>query len=346
MRGDPMPLDAIVDWGLIGVGLLASISVWAVLLQRKLLRRPWVPFQRRRPVPWNALAVVGIVALYLLSGPMTATLIQAFHPKSTAETEPPTAMLPAPAPDDAPRKRAAGAAEPGRGNAAEEAVAPPPKKSNEVNEHLLVVVLGARPELWVVALCAISAIVVAPIWEETLFRLVFQGWLERVEARIARECRIPAILRGVGPVLLSALLFAVGHARAPLTNVPVPRLILALAVHASVSAVLAITTLLLLRGGTGANAIDLGWDRRRFWNDVGLGAVAFAAIMVPLYVIQAVLKYLLQLNDLSQIAPDPVPIFFFALVLGYLYFRTHRIVAPIAMHMALNATTMGLFLLG
>ena len=73
--------------------------------------------------------------------------------------------------------------------------------------------------------------------------------------------------------------------------------------------------------------------------------MAFVAIMTPLYGVQYGLKSLLQAMGLSQIAPDPAPIFLLALVLGYLYFRTHRIVAPIAAHMANNATTMALFLL-
>ncbi|MEK6249967.1 MAG: CPBP family intramembrane metalloprotease, partial [Planctomycetales bacterium] len=38
--------------------------------------------------------------------------------------------------------------------------------------------------------------------------------------------------------------------------------------------------------------------------------------------------------------PDPVPIFLFSLALGYLYFKTHRILPCIITHMALNALSM------
>jgi hypothetical protein len=36
----------------------------------------------------------------------------------------------------------------------------------------------------------------------------------------------------------------------------------------------------------------------------------------------------------------PIPLFFFALALGYLYQRTHRLLAPVVLHMCLNACSM------
>jgi len=38
--------------------------------------------------------------------------------------------------------------------------------------------------------------------------------------------------------------------------------------------------------------------------------------------------------------PTPVPLFFLALVLGYLYYRTHRVLPCIVMHMCLNGCSM------
>ncbi len=40
--------------------------------------------------------------------------------------------------------------------------------------------------------------------------------------------------------------------------------------------------------------------------------------------------------------PDPIPIFLFALVLGYLYQRTHRLLPSITLHALLNATSLAL----
>jgi hypothetical protein len=41
-----------------------------------------------------------------------------------------------------------------------------------------------------------------------------------------------------------------------------------------------------------------------------------------------------------EYGPSAAPLFFFALVLGYLYRQTHRIWPSLVLHMALNATTM------
>ncbi|MDG2207879.1 MAG: CPBP family intramembrane metalloprotease, partial [Pirellulales bacterium] len=44
--------------------------------------------------------------------------------------------------------------------------------------------------------------------------------------------------------------------------------------------------------------------------------------------------------------PDPIPLFFLAMVLGYLYAKTHRILPGIVVHMALNGTSMLILLTG
>jgi membrane protease YdiL (CAAX protease family) len=41
----------------------------------------------------------------------------------------------------------------------------------------------------------------------------------------------------------------------------------------------------------------------------------------------------------------PVPLFFYALALGYLYNRTHRIAPSIVAHLALNSTSMAMLFL-
>jgi membrane protease YdiL (CAAX protease family) len=46
----------------------------------------------------------------------------------------------------------------------------------------------------------------------------------------------------------------------------------------------------------------------------------------------------------KKFAPDPIPIFFFAIALGLLYNRTHRALPSIAVHMALNAASLAMVL--
>ena len=68
--------------------------------------------------------------------------------------------------------------------------------------------------------------------------------------------------------------------------------------------------------------------------DVVIGLVAFAAVTAPILVFFAAIK---------QLAPavvlDPLPIFLLAIVLGLLYYRTHRILPSIVLHAAFNATS-------
>jgi membrane protease YdiL (CAAX protease family) len=90
------------------------------------------------------------------------------------------------------------------------------------------------PQMMIAA--AMAAVVAAPLFEETAFRLTFQGWLERVQANslTSRSRRLdddpliaavealrvdprqasvaPGFPRGWAPVVISALLFAAAHA--------------------------------------------------------------------------------------------------------------------------------------
>jgi hypothetical protein len=97
-----------------------------------------------------------------------------------------------------------------------------------------------------------------------------------------------------------------------------------------------------LRGRVGATAADLGWTPKTASGDVKLGLATFAAIAAPIYAVQITFQYLLPAN----LAPDPAPLFFFALVLGALYYRTHRLLPLIVLHAALNGTSLLLAWLG
>jgi hypothetical protein len=90
-------------------------------------------------------------------------------------------------------------------------------------------------------------------------------------------------------------------------------------------------------GSAPASWRDLGIVPEHLGRDVRLGLAGLAAVIVPVLGLQAALNHLLA--D-TQIAPDPVPLFFLALALGYLYRQTHRIVPAVVLHAGLNATTL------
>ena len=60
-------------------------------------------------------------------------------------------------------------------------------------EHPIIELLKEHQQPWVLAMCAFSAVVVAPLAEEFFFRVLLQGWLESLLARTARvACEVPA----------------------------------------------------------------------------------------------------------------------------------------------------------
>ena len=118
------------------------------------------------------------------------------------------------------------------------------------SSHPLLVKLQQEPATDLFLTALLTASVVAPLFEELVFRLLLQGWLEKVADR---QPELPESTRRGGPILISSLLFALAH--------------------------------------------------------------------------------------LSH-GPDPVALFLLALVLGYLYQRTHRLLPCIVLHSLFNASSL------
>ena len=71
--------------------------------------------------------------------------------------------------------------------------------------------------------------------------------------------------------------------------------------------------------------------------DVAIGLTAFAAVTGPILLSFAAIQPLA-----DNLVLDPLPMFVLAMVLGTLYYRTHRILPSIVLHAAFNMT--GVFL--
>jgi membrane protease YdiL (CAAX protease family) len=121
------------------------------------------------------------------------------------------------------------------------------------SDHPLVTLVSERHSVGVLAIVTVVAVVVAPLAEEFLFRVLLQGWLEK--RQVVRQGFAPGELAvpGYAPMVVSALFFGLLH--------------------------------------------------------LGHGA-------------------------------DPIPLFVLGLFLGYAYRATHRIIAPLAMHMLVNSVAM------
>ena len=279
------------------VGLLAAVVVWMAVAARARRGLPVIPYVWRRPVPWNAIHVIAILLLYL--GLAVASQRSAIWLFDLPVVDAPAAVQP-----DKP--------------------------------HLVVTLLRESHTPATLLLCFISVVVVAPIVEEFVFRVVLQGWLEAVEMRLRRQ--IPALRRlipGAAPVVLISLLFGGMHYRIGNAQ-PDPRVIAHL--MAGDTAARVVTLLLaigLLRWGAGAKAEDLGLVREKLFPDARLGILAFLGIGVLIYSLKIFLA-----RFLPQNVADPLVMFVFAAILGTLYCRTHRIAAAIVLHLVLNLTSL------
>jgi membrane protease YdiL (CAAX protease family) len=283
----------------------AFACVWAAILLRLEQGRPVLPFERRRRVPWRGVEVLLVLLVFLVA--QTAAATAASHILGPEASRPQTII-----------------------NVSERTTAHP------------VVLALQEGGLWVVLLCGLSAVVVAPIVEEFFFRVLLQGWLEAAERRWRR--RMPTLRRllpgASGPILVTSFLFGMMHFRAGIPDHR-PEYYLAMILATSVGNLATMAfAVVLLRLSVGATAADLGWMPQRLWADLRLGVLTFAAVGPPIYAAQLLLPLSLPAYLRGVLAPDPPVLFVFALVLGMLYRRTHRIAPPLVLHFCLNATSL------
>jgi len=163
---------------------------------------------------------------------------------------------------------------------------------------LIRMVMDGEPDLTVVILVSVAAAVVAPVAEEIFFRLLLQGWLERLVAERSEWRANPT-----SPATAS------GGATIEVAARPQPALEQSLEV-----------------GPENPNAVD----ERRSSDIVALPYGWLPILVSSLLFAVAHVGY----------GPDPVAIFFLAIILGYVYQRTHRIVPCIVAHALFNSLAM------
>jgi len=304
---------------LLVVTLGSSAAVWGWIVARWRRGQPIVAFQGRTPVPWRAPDVAAVALSYGLFSVLVPHVDQqlglvnrfvAWHGEHGGQ-----------------RGGVEGDDEDEWSQAA----------------HPVVVLLRQRREAGLFVFCLVVAAVVVPVTEEVLFRLVLQGWLESAERRLRRT--IPAARRvvpGTWAVVSTSFIFAALHYRGMPPEADPLELLRLLVYVGVVDLCVVAVAVAWLRGPAGATAADLGWSGRQLWADVQLGMAAFLAVVAPVYGIQIALRLCLPHNPIV----DPISLFLFALVLGTLYYRTHRIVPSIVTHVAFNGFSLTLLRLG
>ncbi len=299
---DSSPWETLV----IILALAACAAVWTGVFVRKSHGLPVLPYEPRRQVPWNGLDVLVVFVLAYLIIPVLVMFV-CVH---LCGVELPVAE---PAPEFA--------AETGAEVAQPEEV------------HPLQPLLASGNPIWMIVLAVLIAVVVAPVSEEFLYRVVLQGWLESAETRWRRRTRrARALMRGSIAVGLSSLVFACLHFRTAEKPVSVEQTAVKMVILAavSVSAMVVVVCFLRMRGATWT---DLGIVPRKLLTDVKLGLLALLAVTPPLLLLFGFCQSVFPEN----VTPDPVPLFFLALALGVLCYRTRRIAPAIVLHAAFNS---------
>ncbi len=306
---------------LVALLLSAAIVVWMAIFSRWAHGLTLAQYERRRPAPWGAFDIAVVFGAYFLLTALIPSLALELLPPE--QRRPIDRRLPQTAPSVA------------RPNPIERGLI---EKSEDIAEpegqvvHPIVHLIRSRLPSAVV-LAAALALLIAPLSEEMIFRVVMQGGLEAMARRRRFSVRW---LRHCLPILVPASVFGLLHWNSDSREYPREfyiALLSGVALGATASLVFAIGWLKVVRRATWA---DLGISTVRWKSDLVLGLASFAALAVPIYSLQLGMTVLLP----KGIAPDPLGIFFFALVWGYLYRQTHRIGPSLISHMALNATSL------
>lgn len=79
------------------------------------------------------------------------------------------------------------------------------------SEHPLAKLARDQSDIGVLLLATLSAVVIAPLIEEFLFRVVLQGWLEKQEIVWRKSRGIESDLPGLGPIIVVSTIFGLLH---------------------------------------------------------------------------------------------------------------------------------------
>ncbi len=289
-------------------GILASLILFGFTVESLWRRensvvRRWIPFQPREAVPWNGWDLLLIfVAWFLLTGICTAVCMEMQLSSSIRET-------------------------------------PLTQEQTQelLKEHTITrLVVSGRDAPSVFLLVVLSGVIIVPIGEEFLFRLLLQGFAEKREAGLRRLFTTPfsrSFLRGSLSVLFSSVIFAGVHLRSttePGSFQKYYDALLGMMIGHLFLLVFAPLYLIVVRG---ASLADLGIRWRKIPGDCLLGVLASVVILPPVYLMNYGVTNLI--GDVG-IALDPIPLFLFAVGLAVLYYRTHRIVPGIVVHSLFN----------
>jgi len=328
------------------VGLLAagSLAMWLLAVRRLRAGEPLVPPEPRRPVPWGGIEVLLIVLGYLFASGLAAiyfvvpvgegATVSVVSSLSVAITGLASLLVVGAA--VMLLRRAAGSTwrdlglsgqhllpDVRLGLAAGLAITAPVYAIQSIfttlfkfeSEHPLIEMVERGQDVTIFAVAVFLAVGVAPLAEEFLFRVLLQGWLEARQTRGMAERQLNAEM--------------LGNIAAKVENAESPQLV---SVdpdnpYAAPPAIpLSLPNSAVPTPTPSAATLDAQID-------------VVAGQLVPGWAPLVTSAVIFALLHATQ-GPDPIALLPLALVLGYLYRQTHRLMPSLVAHAFLNGTSM------
>ena len=244
------------------------------------------------------------------------------------------------------------------------------KPANESTMHPVArLMLRARHSKYywvVVALVFLSVVLIAPLTEEFIFRVLIQGYLEKIfppvlrvksDSRDAeRDVLVARLKNALAVSAIQAGLFALMHVGVPESpDAPTPLVdLFRSTVVSSVSLVLTLVVgLVFIVKLCGATSENLGLQSETP-RDADIGKKAFdklqewtRGVYILVYISPIVFGVnLLLANLVPNFVVAPAPIFIFSFFEGLVYYRTRSYFTVVGMHMALNFASFSLLFFG
>lgn len=300
--------------------------------------RVFFPPNPSQVVPWGIGAIVPALILFLSMTVLFQVLILRIMPdpfpflhdeneRIAEQLEPATSTVETPEPEN----------DSGRG------IITPFSDEELPEQHPLTILMqkGGRYPI-VIVVCFLVAVVVAPLTEELLFRVIMQGGIESTFRRRSGDTTRPCRL----PIFLTAVFFAAIHIRTqPRADIDVryiDALFKAMIANILGSLVTLAVIVFLFRGVYRARWSDFGLrDFRLAGRDVLGILLLLPVVFVPVYVVNGAVTLLAKTDwavrsGISAAMLDPIPLFLFALILGSLYYRTRRLLPVFCLHAFFN----------
>ena len=318
---------------------LASVTVIAYCVfrlcdvgsRRRFLRVFFSPTESQ-VVPWGIVAIVLSLALFLLTEMVIQNVVNLVLPSPISFLHDENTDIPSDA--ETVDETAADVSADANGESDS-----PLTDENLAEQHSLVILMqkGGQYPI-VIVVCLLAAIVVAPLTEELMFRVIMQCG---IESMFRRESGNTALARRVS-IFLTALFFAAIHFRTQQGQIDIDHLFKGM-IGMIIARLLALLSLVgLFRYYYRVRWSDLGLRDFRLTGRDALGALLlFMIIFVPIFTVHGTVVALTKTDwavqlGISAAMLDPIPLFLFALVIGSLYHRTRRLAPAFFLHAFFN----------